>query len=182
MFNKKVLSEQFVITHKVSNLLKINKKKLLTNAIKNYALGNRLSNEDWYSDYNYVHLSDHQHLAWLHDYIRDHYRGEYNATPIMIKRGAIVLLKNESLGSHHHINEWDYKNSPEISVLYCLTKEEKNLNVIFEYEFGRNKKLRWKENLEENKLIIFPSYLKHFIPKNINDKAMVVLSFQFQLL
>jgi len=47
MFNKKVLSEQFVITHKVSNLLKINKKKLLTNAIKNYALGNRLSNEDW---------------------------------------------------------------------------------------------------------------------------------------
>ena len=103
-------------------------------------------------------------------------------TPIMVKRGAIVLLKNESLGSHHHINEWDYNNSPEISVLYCLTKEEKNASVVFEYEFGRNKKLRWKEDLQENKLIIFPSYLKHFIPKNINDKAVVALSFQFQLL
>ena len=51
MFDKKVLFEQFVITHKVSNLLKINKKKLKTSLLKNYVLGNRLENENWYHDY-----------------------------------------------------------------------------------------------------------------------------------
>ena len=182
MFNKKVLSEQFIITHEVSNILRIDKQNLIKNAITNYAFNNRLSNEDWYPDYNYIDLSDHQHLAWLHDYIRDHYRAEYGNTLILVKRGAIVLRKNESIGSHHHINDWDYNNSPEISAIYCLTGDEKKSSVIFEYEFGRNKKLRWRENLKENKLILFPSYLKHFIPKNISDEAMVALSFQFQLL
>jgi len=182
MFNKKVLSEQFVITHEVSNLLKIDKKELVKNAITNYALKNRLNKEEWYSDYNYANLNDHQNMAWIHDYIRDHYRAEYNATPIMVKRGAVVLLKNESLGSHHHINDWDYNNSPEISALYCIQTNSKKSNIVFEYEFGRNKKRRWKEKLEEDKLIIFPSYLRHFITKNNNNDAIVALSFHFQLL
>ena len=69
MFNKKVLSEQFVITHKVSDLLKIDKKNLIANTVRNYVLEKRLSNEDWYPDYNYVKVADHQHLSWIHDYI-----------------------------------------------------------------------------------------------------------------
>jgi hypothetical protein len=77
MFSKKVLSEQFVITHKVSDLLKIDKKNLIANAIRNHVLEKRLDDEDWYADYNYVKIDDHQHLAWIHDYMRDHYRGEY---------------------------------------------------------------------------------------------------------
>jgi len=182
MFNKKVLFEQFVITHKVSNLLKIDKEKLKANLIKNYVLGNRLENENWYHDYYYTQVDHHQHVSWIHDYIRDHYRGEYENTPILVKKGGIVLLKNESLGSHHHINDWDYENSPEISVIYCLKTGEKKSHVIFEYEFGRNKKRRWKEVLEENKMIIFPSYLMHSITGNLNKEATIALSFQFQLL
>ena len=182
MFNKKVLSEQFVITHKVSDLLKVNQKDLIANSIRNYVLEKRLSNEDWYPDYNYVKLDDHQHLAWIHDYIRDHYRGEYGHTPILVKRGGVVLLPNENLGSHHHIDDWDYEKSPEISVLYCLKSGEKPSNVMFEYEFGRNKKRRWKQELEEDNLIIFSSYLRHSISKNLNKDPIVALSFQFQLL
>ena len=179
---KKVLSEQFIITHKVSDLLKINKKNLIANTIRNYVLEKRLSDEKWYSDYHYVELQDHQHLAWIHDYIRDHYRVEYQETPILVKKGGVVLLSNENLGSHHHIDEWNYEQSPEISVLYCLKEREKPSTVIFEYEFGRNKKRRWRVDLKEDTLIIFSSHLRHSITKNFNKDPIVALSFQFQLL
>ena len=53
---------------------------------------------------------------------------------------------------------------------------------MFEYEFGRNKKRRWKQELEEDNLIIFSSYLRHSISKNLNKDPIVALSFQFQLL
>ena len=69
MFSKEVLSEQFVITHKVSDLLKVDKKNLIANAIRNHVLEKRLDDEDWYADYNYVKIDDHQHLAWIHDYM-----------------------------------------------------------------------------------------------------------------
>ena len=182
MFDKQVLSEQFVISHKVSNLLKIDKETIIKNTLTNYVLKKRLCDEDWYSDYHYAKLDDHQHLSWIHDYIRDHYRVEYKSTPIIVKRGGVVLLEKESLGSHHHIDDWNYENSPEISVIYCLKTGEKKSHVIFEYEFGRNKKRRWKEVLEENKIIIFPSYLRHSITGNLNKEATIALSFQFQLL
>ena len=182
MFNKKVLSEQFVITHKVSDLLKVDQKNLIANSIRNYVLEKRLDDEDWYPDYNYVKLDDHQHLAWIHDYIRDHYRGEYGHTPILVKRGGVVLLPNENLGSHHHIDDWDLEGSPEISVLWCLEDREVNSKVIFEYEFGRNKKLRYSLPLEKDVLVIFPSYIRHKITKNTNKDPIVALSFQFQLL
>ena len=182
MFNKHVLSEQFVITHQVSDLLKIDKKQIIQNAITNYVLGTRLDNEDWYADHHYAKLDDHQHLSWVNDYIRDHYRGEYGHTPILVKRGGVVLFNNESIGSHHHIDDWDYENSPEISVLYCLQDNDQPSTVMFEYEFGRNKKRRWKVPLKKDTLIIFSSYLRHSIKKNRNKDPIVALSFQFQLL
>jgi hypothetical protein len=91
-------------------------------------------------------------------------------------------MSNESLGSHHHIDDWDYEGSPEISALYCLKERDVPSNVMFEYEFGRNKKRRWKVELKEDTLIIFSSYLRHSVTKNKNKDPIVALSFQFQLL
>ena len=118
----------------------------------------------------------------MHDYIRDHYKVEFNHTPIIVKRHGIVLEKNASLGAHHHIDDWDLEGSPEISVLWCLEDRVEKSKVIFEYEFGRNKKLRYSLPLEKDKLIIFPSYIRHKIKKNRNKDPIVALSFQFQLL
>ena len=179
---KKVLSEQFVITHKVSDLLKIDKNAIIKNCITNHFLDNRVNNEEWYDDNNYCKVNDHQHLAWMHDYIRDHYRGEYGQTPVLIRRHGLVIENNSNIGSHHHIDDWDYQNSPEISVLWCLTDRKLKNDIMFEYEFGRNKKRRWKVQLEKNVLVIFPSYLRHRLTKNLNKDPIVALSFQFQLL
>jgi hypothetical protein len=180
--HKKVLSEQFVITHKVADILKFDREKIVSNCVKNYFFNKRVQNEEWYEQFNYCVTDDHQHLSWLHDYIRDHYKVEYFETPIIVRRHGIVLENNASLGAHHHIDDWDLEGSPEISVLWCLEDRVEKSKVIFEYEFGRNKKLRYSLPLEKDKLIIFPSYLRHKITKNKNKDPIVALSFQFQLL
>ena len=100
MFDKTLLSEQFVIRHKVSDLLKINKETIKKNILINHVTKKRLHDEEWYSDYNYSQLEHHQHISWIHDYIRDHYRGEYNNTPILVKQAGICLLKNETIISY----------------------------------------------------------------------------------
>jgi len=180
--HKKVLSEQFVITHKVADILKFDRKKIVGDCVKNHFFNKRVEKEEWYEQHNYCETDDLQSLSWMHDYIRDHYKVEYHLTPIIVRRHGIVLENNSSLGSHHHIDEWDYEGSPEISVLWCLEDREKNSKVVFEYEFGRNKKLRYSLPLKKDELIIFPSYIRHKITKNTNKDPIVALSFQFQLL
>ena len=180
--HKKVLSEQFVITHKVADILKFDRKKIVSDCVKNHFFNKRVEKEEWYEQFNYCKTDDVQSLSWMHDYIRDHYKVEFNHTPIIVKIHGIVLEKNASLGAHHHIDDWDLEGSPEISVLWCLEDRVEKSKVIFEYEFGRNKKLRYSLPLEKDKLIIFPSYIRHKITKNRNKDPIVALSFQFQLL
>ena len=182
MFVKTVLSEQAIITHKTADILKFDRDLISQNCITNHFFNKRISNEEWYDENNYCVVDDLQHLAWMHDYIRDHYRAEYNHTPILIRRYGLVLEQNSILGSHHHIDDWDYENSPEISVIWPIEDRDKKSSVIFEYEFGRNKKRRWRQELKKDHLIIFPSYIRHRITKNRNKDPIVALSFQFQLL
>ena len=94
--HKKVLSEQFVITHKVADILKFHREKIVSNCVKNYFFNKRVEKEEWYEQFNYCVTDDHQHLSWMHDYIRDHYKVEYNETPIIVRRHGIVLENNAS--------------------------------------------------------------------------------------
>ena len=104
---KKVLSEQFVITHKVADILKFDRQKIISDTVKNYFFNKRIEKEEWYEQFNYCVTNDHQHLSWMHDYIRDHYKVEYHHTPVLVARHGIVLENNSSLGTHHHIDDWD---------------------------------------------------------------------------
>ena len=179
---KTVLSEQFIITHKVSDLLKIDKQTLITNNIRNYVLEKRLSDEKWYSDYHYVDLQDHQHLAWIHDYIRDHYKAQYNKTPISINTAGIMQKEGEGINTHNHTWEYDYEKTPEISCRYCVAMGEKTTYITFEYHGGRVRHGRWKIPMAPRKLIIFNSEIPHYLTNNENKDPTINLSFQYQLL
>ena len=86
---KKVLSEQFVITHKVADILKFDRQKIISDTVKNYFFDKRIEKEEWYEQFNYCETDDVQSLAWMHDYIRDHYKVEYNYTPVIVRRHGI---------------------------------------------------------------------------------------------
>tara|TARA_R100001198_G_scaffold82970_1_gene56271 strand:+ start:69 stop:617 length:549 start_codon:yes stop_codon:yes gene_type:complete len=182
MFKKNVLTEQFLITDFIPTLLPIDYDKLKQHLLIAYYKNKKLGDDEVYYDYNYTKYDYHQHIQWLQDYIRDHYKVEHHKTPILINQGAIVQRENESIGNHHHIDDWDYNESPDMSALICLELGDISSNVIFEYEAGRSKKRRWSIPLQKNKIILFSSDLTHRITTNMNKDPIINLSFQFQLL
>ena len=182
MFEKNVLTEQFLIIDFIPAILPIDYDKLKQHLLIAYYKNKKVGNEEIYYDYHYTKYDHHQHIQWIQDYIKDHYKEEHYKTPILVKQGAIIQQMNENLGNHHHIDDWDYNESPDMSALMCLEPGEKSSNVIFEYEAGRNKKRRWTVPLQKNKIILFSSNLTHRITKNINKNPIINISFQFQLL
>ena len=182
LFNKEVLSEEFISVHKVSKNLLIDNKKITSLIKKKKKINDRMRPEVWYSDANYFKLELHQQTTWLSDYIRDTFGTEIKKQYLsLVKMSGIYLEKNESIGSHNHIDEWDYENSPDISVVYCVDTGKEKSDIIFEYEYGRHKKRRWAVFLEKGQCVIFPSYINHFITQNINNKPFVGLSYRYQL-
>ena len=182
MFEKNILTEQFLITDFIPKILPIDYDKLKQHLLIAYYKNKKVGNEEIYYDYYYTQYDYHQHIQWLQDYIRDHYKGEHHKTPILVNQGAVIQQKNESIGNHHHIDDWDYNESPDISALICVEPGKEASNVIFEYEAGRSKKRRWTIPLQKNKIILFSSNLTHRITKNINKNPIINISFQFQLL
>jgi len=183
VFKNHVLSEEFVSVHTVSKNLLIDNKKITNHIKKAKKKEERIRPEVWYSDNNYFKLDIHQHITWLNDYIKDTYSTEIkedlSLSPIHFS--GIHLEKNESIGSHNHIDEWDYEHSPDISVIYCTDTGKDVCDIIFEHEYGRHKKRRWAVLLEKGKCVIFPSYINFFITQNINEKPFAGLSFRYQL-
>ena len=183
VFEKHVLSEEFVSVHTISKNLLIDNKKITNHIKQAKKKGERWRPEVWYSDNNYFKIDLHKHITWLNDYIRDTYSTEIKEHLTLISNhiSGIYLEKNESIGSHNHIDEWDYENSPDISVIYCADTGKEPCDIIFEHEYGRHKKRRWAVFLEKGKCVIFPSYVNFFITQNINEKPFVGLCYRYQL-
>ena len=183
LFKKHVFSEEFVSVHTVSKNLLIDNQEIINTVKEAKKKEKRWRPEVWYSDNNYFKIDLHQHIIWLNDYIKDNYNTEIDDDVFLSSNhiSGIYLEKNESLGSHNHIDEWDYINSPDISVIYCADTGKDFCDIIFEYEYGRHKKRRWAVFLEKGKCVIFPSYINFFITQNINTKPFVGLSYRYQI-
>ena len=182
MFEKNILNEQFLIIDFVPEILKINYNEIIQQVLLKYYQKERLDDDKVYYGYNYTKYDYHQHIQWIQDYIRDHYKVEHVKTPILIKQGAIIQAHNQSIGNHHHIDEWNYNESPDISALICLEPRDISSEIIFEYEVGRSKKRRWSIPMQKNKIILFSSDITHRLTENKNKDPILNLSFQFQLL
>lgn len=182
MLDKKVLTEEFIIHDQIPSILKIDTDLLLQKALLNFHNKKRVNEDPFYYDYHYTKLDDNKNITWVQDYIRDHYKTEYNKTPILTKSDALIQAEGDTIGNHHHIDDWDYEGSPDISALYCLEAREKPSYIMFEYACGRDRKRRWRMPMKTGQVIIFSSSLLHSLTRNENKDPIINLSFQFQLL
>jgi len=182
MQSKILLTEQSIIFGEIPSILKLDLDRIKTNVVKNYAFGNFKSNDDFNYHKDYLKIDDDQHITWLLDYIRDHYRAEYEKTPIITQRAGLLQNKGQMINTHHHIDCFDLWNSPDISCIYTVDTGPQPVFLHFEYEKGREKHARWKIPLLKNRYIIFNSDLNHYFSANKNTDPIVNLSFQFQLL
>ena len=180
LFDKKVLSEEFIIVHQLSSKSLIDNKILFDHIKKSKKENLRLRPEHWYADYFYFQLEVIKHLTWLTDYVKDNYLIECDQLIKLHSSSGIYLEKNESMSSHHHIDDWNYEDSPDMSCIYCVDSGEEPCEIIFEYEYGRHKKRRYAVDFKKERFVMFPSYLRHSITQNKNKKPFVGVSMRWQ--
>jgi hypothetical protein len=79
MQSKILLTEQSIVYGEIPSILKdkLDLDRIKTDIIKNYALNNFQSKDIFNYHKDYIEISDDQHITWILDYIRDHYRAEY---------------------------------------------------------------------------------------------------------
>lgn len=178
----KTLTKQSIITDIIPDILPLDIEHIKSTISKAYAFKKRQSEEDWDYKYNYYSLENDKYIAWIQDYIRDHYKEQYNKTPILINAAGIIQQKGEGINTHNHLWEYDYEKAPDISCIYCVAMGEKTTYITFEYQGGRVRHGRWKVPMAPRNLIIFNSELSHYLTKNENEEPTINLSFQYQLI
>ena len=185
---KKLLSETSIVTGTVDSVSYIKPKLIENHCLSNFSLSDKIKDDQFWhlKDYNIVPY--HQHIQWLQDYIRDHYRVDYGAVLIPpaehthLNIRSIVQQTNESINYHNHVNPWNLEHSPDISCLYCVSETPEPAYVVFKYDDGRNAHNLWKVEIKYNQFILFNSHLEHYITQNKNSGFLVNLSTHYQLL
>ena len=185
--NKKLLSETFVITGEIDKVSKINYDTVKSHILSYHKKENYLSDNPVFYKKDHFKIEYHQHIQWISDYIMNMYHFEYKNSLVTSNENfddnisAIVLKPNQSLITHNHINPFDYDYSPDVSCYLNLTEAENLPNLVFEYDDHRKKDLRWIQELNKNKFVLFSSSLNHYIMKNETNKDIVLLCFKYAL-
>tara|TARA_Y100000592_G_scaffold99293_1_gene174834 strand:+ start:498 stop:1055 length:558 start_codon:yes stop_codon:yes gene_type:complete len=185
MLEKKSLTEQFIITGQIDKVSAVNTDLIKNHILSNFSVKNRYKDDQYWYMSEYLKVSYHQHIQWTQDWLRDHYRVEYNRTlvptPVDSIRG-IIQQTGENVNTHHNVKDWHLESSPEISCLYTVSTGPKHSDVVFEYDDGRNKHRRWKVPLVKDQFILYSSNTPFYITKNENKDFLVNLSLHFQLI
>lgn len=180
---KNILSEKFIVTGTVSDQSLLNTRQIQNHCLSNFSLETKIKDDQFWHLEDYNTIPYHQHIQWFQDYIRDHYRAEYDRTTVpCVGIRSLVQQTGESINYHNHVNPWDLENSPEMSCLYCVSETNEPTYIIFKYDDGRNKHRLWKQEIKHNQFILFSSELEHTITENKNSGFLVNLSTHYQLL
>ena len=184
MLKKHKLAEQFFIKGKVDSVSAVNTKLIKNHILSNFMLVNRYKDDQYWYMKEYVKVPYHQHIQWTQDWLRDHYRLEYNQTlvptPVDSIRG-VIQQTGENVNTHHNVKDWHLAESPEVSCLYTVSTGPKLSEIVFEYDDGRNKHRRHSVPLEQDHFILYSSNTPFYITKNENKDFLVNLSLHFQL-
>ena len=182
---KSRLTEQFYILGELDKVSKVNTDLIKNHILSNFSMRNRYKDDQYWFMNEYLKVPYHQHIQWTQDWLRDHFRLEYEQTLVPTPSDSIrgiIQQTGERVNSHHNVKDWHLDESPEVSCLYTVGTGNRKSDVIFEYDDGRNKHRRWKLPLIKNKFILFSSHLNHRITKNDNKDFLVNLSLHFQLI
>ena len=185
MLEKNRLTESFIIQGTIDKVSSVDTRMIKNHILSNFTLTNRYDDSQYWYMKDYVQVPYHQHIQWVKDWLRDHYRLEHGRTLVPTHIDSIrgiVQQTGENVNTHHNVKDWHLAESPEVDCLYTVATGSKQSFVIFEYDDGRNKHRRWKVPLIQDGFILFSSNLNRYITKNENKDFLVNLSLHFQLI
>ena len=176
---KKVLSEIDLYTDTVQ-VIKIDRAKIKNDILNSFVSQKRLSNNK--KDYSYqdFEVPYSKPLAWLKDYLRDHFKVDYYKTLIGKKEWGNVYNPDESSFTRHQVEPLLLKYSPDYTCLYGLEVAKDSCELVIEYDDNRRKNRTWHIPLKDNLFIIFPSTQRYFISQNKSKEINVFLTMMYE--
>lgn len=155
---KKVLENHFICTDFVTPV-KIDRDELKFRIFAAFYLKKRLSDNP--RDYNYEDYKVEycKPSTWVEDYVRDHYRVQFNTSLAPLAKWG---------NCYHHGEQSVSRRFPraDMTWIYGVEVNKDSSSLVIEYNEGPVKDKLWWIPLETNKVIVFPSHLKYFISKN----------------
>ena len=86
------LTESFILKGNIESVSKINYDLIRNHLFSNYSLTNKFEDDQYWYMKDYLKVPYHQHIQWINDYIRDHYREEHNKTLVPVNNESIRAL------------------------------------------------------------------------------------------
>ena len=143
------------------------KEKRISNNIKDYA----------YSDYK---LEFSPAFQWLQDYIRDHFKIEYQKTLIHKLAWGNVYDYNQKSFSRANVDPVDLRNAADYTFIYGVDVGKDSTGVIVEYDDNRRKGRTWHIPLNNNNFVMFPSTNQYFISPNKSKQMNIILTTTYE--
>jgi len=176
---KKVLSEIDIYVDKVG-VIKIDRNKIKNDILDSFAWNKRLSKNKKDYSYHDLEVTYSKPLAWLKDYIRDHFHVDYHKTLVGKKDWGNIYSPQESSLARHQVDLVDLRNSPDYTCIYGLDVAKDSCELVIEYNDNRRKGRTWHIPLHNNKFIIFPSTQRYFISTNNSKQLNIFLTMTYE--
>tara|TARA_R100000655_G_scaffold52575_2_gene90417 strand:- start:113 stop:664 length:552 start_codon:yes stop_codon:yes gene_type:complete len=180
--HKKVLTEVdlYYGEIKMPKGFEIDRNTIKNDILKSYVNENRFNkNSKTYAFNDYV-VPFSQPLQWLQDYMRDHWRSEYNYTLVTKNIFGNVIHPKEKSWVRHLVDPVDLRNSPDYTLVYGVDVQKESTNCIIEYDDNRRKNRTWHIPLKSNHFIMFPSTNRYSFSPNSSKNLNTILNITYE--
>ena len=143
------------------------KEKRISENIKDYS----------YVDYQLEYSQAHQ---WLQDYVRDHFKAEYDKTLIPKLHWGNVYAYNQKSFSRNTVDPVDLRIAADYTFIYGVDVGKESTGVIIEYDDNRRKGRTWHLPLNNNTFVMFPSTQQYFISPNKSKQMNIILTTTYE--
>ena len=179
---KVVLSEIDLYTGEVAmpKGFDIDLDKIRNDIIESYIQQKRINNNPKaYAFDDYV-VPFSQPLQWMQDYIRDHWRVEYNRTLVAKTMHGNVMHPKEKSWTRHQVDPVDLRNSPDYTLIYGVDVAKDSSECIIEYDDNRRKNRTWHIPIRNNYFIMFPATNKYSFSPNTSNSLNIILTINYE--
>jgi|TARA_R100000656_G_scaffold108813_1_gene80896 hypothetical protein len=176
---KKVLSEIDLYADTVQGI-EIDRAKIKNDILNSFVSKKRLSKNK--KDYSYqdFKVPFSKPSQWLKDYIRDHFKADYERTLVGKKEWGNVYNQHEFSYTRHQIDPMYLKDAPDYTCVYVIDIAKDSCELVIEYDDNRRKNRTWHIPLVNNKFIIFPSTQRYFISQNTSKQMNIFLTMTYE--
>ena len=158
----------------------IDRNKIKNDILNSFSTEQRISNNPQAYKFDDYIVPFSQPLQWLQDYMRDHWRADYDYTLVSKSMHGNVMRPDEKSWTRNQVEPVDLFHSPDYTFVYSLDVGEKSSDIIIEYDDNRRKNRTWHLPLVNNHFVMFPSTNKYCFTANSSKQLNTILTINYE--